>query len=485
MAEYMIQVARRIAELRALETRLKKLRLLCRTARHTQNCTILRELAATAGPRRIARRRLIPQPWAESHAPAARRPACRARGVLRHSRPTLTRGKSPCCFLYDDTKPITTASAVAMKMTAILGGTSLMALGIVARVVRARHPIYLPSPERALAREPRTPLASKRVMQCISAWTRTRAAVGKPTRAFFRKGAEVRLLGAVWLTGACRANSFGARWQTTFAVVSCVLVLSQPAAGAKEARPKSTLNEPGTQLLHEVERLYGRKVSVVWTETRKGLLGKAQVARDGTPEVYIEPHIEDRATTLVHELFHLRDRFYGIPSRIRPAKLSPFRGHVTVRELEELFAMVRDRIAHTMFYCDMRAMGYGPTAAYTEALPQQIARFRETGVPRTRIRRTFMLLQAMLESDNQSLVNTLEREMARAGGAAEVAQAEELAQFIRQNPPKTGAEFINVFVAVINRILHEDGIKLEVLPTTWEQRGRLRDPVVVLRAMKF
>ena len=119
--------------------------------------------------------------------------------------------------------------------------------------------------------------------------------------------------------------------------------------------------------------------------------------------------------------------------------------NVTVGELEELFAMVRDRIAHTMFYRDMRAMRYSPTAAYTEALPQQIERFRETGVPRTRIRQTFMLLQALLESDKQSLVKILEREIARAGGAAEVAQAEELAQFIRQNKPKTGAEFISAY----------------------------------------
>lgn len=47
--EHMIQVARRIAALRALEAHLKELRRLCRTARHTQNCAILRELTATAG----------------------------------------------------------------------------------------------------------------------------------------------------------------------------------------------------------------------------------------------------------------------------------------------------------------------------------------------------------------------------------------------------------------------------------------------------
>ena len=64
---------------------------------------------------------------------------------------------------------------------------------------------------------------------------------------------------------------------------------------------------------------------------------------------------------------------------------------MTARELEELFAMVRDRIAHTMF--------------------------------------------------------------------------------LRQNKSKTSAEFISVFVSVVNRILHEDGIKLEILRTTWEQRG--------------
>jgi Cd(II)/Pb(II)-responsive transcriptional regulator len=44
--EHIDQVARRIGELRALETHLKDLRRLCGKARPAQNCAILRELAS-------------------------------------------------------------------------------------------------------------------------------------------------------------------------------------------------------------------------------------------------------------------------------------------------------------------------------------------------------------------------------------------------------------------------------------------------------
>ena len=276
-----------------------------------------------------------------------------------------------------------------------------------------------------------------------------------------------------------------ATFRLFLAALACTLALPYGAHGAQERRHRVFLNALAKQLLDDVERLYGRGVNVVGEQTRAGVLGKAQVRKDGTPVVVIKPHIEEPATTLVHELFHLRDRYYGIPSRIRPDELRLFRGEVSVRELEDLFAMVRDRIAHRMFYSDMRAMGYSPTAAYVKALPRQIAQFRDTRAPRTRIRRTIMLLQAELEGEDEVLVDILKRELVRAGAAPQVSQAEELAQFIRENKPSTTGEFIGVFLAVTNRILSEEGVRLEALPIRWDPRGQLKDPVVLVRAINF
>lgn len=274
-------------------------------------------------------------------------------------------------------------------------------------------------------------------------------------------------------------------WQTVFAVVGWAMLLAPPAVASEQIQAKRMLNEPGMKLFNEVERLYGRSVSVVWSDTKKGTLGVSEVSKDGTPVIVIQRGIQDPATTLLHELFHLKERFHGIPAVIRPENMKALRAHITVAQLAELFALVKDTIAHTRFYSDMRAMGYAPTAAFTSALPQQIVSFRQAQTPESHIRRTLMLIQAHLESDDQQLVDVLKRDISAAGGTIAVAEAEELAGFIRDNKPTSVDEFVTVFVKVTNHVLQPHKIRLEALPVRWEWRGRLRDPVVTIRALQL
>lgn len=239
------------------------------------------------------------------------------------------------------------------------------------------------------------------------------------------------------------------------------------------------------KLLHHVESLYQRQVSVVWSDTKNGMLGMSEVKGDGTPEIIIKRQIDDPASTLVHELFHLRDRFHGFPAVISPDKMNVYRLHLTLVQLAELFAMIKDSIAHTMFYGDMRAMGYAPGGAYTSALPRQIADLRQNGTPESRVRRTLMLMQAILESEDQRLVEQLQRELRAAGGASVVTRAEELARHIREKKPTTSADFVALFVTVANDVLRQHKIRIQPARITQEQRGELRDVVAIMRAAEI
>lgn len=165
--------------------------------------------------------------------------------------------------------------------------------------------------------------------------------------------------------------------------------------------------------------------------------------------------------------------------------MTVFRVHLTLEQLAELFAIVKDSIAHTMFYSDLRAMGYAPAAAYTSALRQQIASFHQTRTPESHVRRTLMLMQAMLESDDPRLVVKLKQEVRTAGGSAAVTRAEKLATYIRANTPRTADDFVTLFVVITNDVLREHNIELQPLPLRWEQRGRLRDPIVEIRAVQL
>lgn len=248
-------------------------------------------------------------------------------------------------------------------------------------------------------------------------------------------------------------------YDTFMPTLLLMMVLSTGVTMASESMSQSAtnnipLNAKGKALLRQVETLYGTQVLVELIEHPDPYYGgQSDVLENGVPRVKVSRVSRDRAATLVHELSHLLWRFRGVPTRYVPAS-SPdvILNDETLQYMQRMFSEIRERVSHAMFFEDIRALGYDPSAQWRyfgrRALDTgDIDRITDGAA------RTNFLLQLLLESNDGDLVKQTIVRFRALGVSADVDKAQRLANMIRTRSARTGESAVALLVDVANELL--------------------------------
>lgn len=131
------------------------------------------------------------------------------------------------------------------------------------------------------------------------------------------------------------------------------------------------LSTAASQLLHDVEREYGKQVQC---ETRSNLqdaeggIALESVASDGTPLITLDIFAGKTETSFVHELFHLQLRRSGFQQDFR-LRLPP---NVHRPGAESVGRDTSSLIEHRLFFGRMRKMGLNPTEHFRKDVEDDV-----------------------------------------------------------------------------------------------------------------
>ena len=113
------------------------------------------------------------------------------------------------------------------------------------------------------------------------------------------------------------------------------------------------MRSDAVKLLDDVARLYNKRVIAINTSLSTNVSALAEVAIDGSPVIKVPPDRDPTEADLVHELFHLKLIAEGF-GFIRFSR--PLPSAVETR----LSQWVKDPIEHTIFFPQMKEMGFNP-----------------------------------------------------------------------------------------------------------------------------
>lgn len=130
------------------------------------------------------------------------------------------------------------------------------------------------------------------------------------------------------------------------------------------------LDRPATMLLAEVEQGFGKKVRPEWLLASDWMNGRAEIDKDGTPVVQLNPNAVQH-DVIVHELYHLRLKLQGYPAIMWSFSRS-MDNDTTRATFTSLAAKLNDPIVHSMFYRQAHRNGIDPGRTYKNGIIQQL-----------------------------------------------------------------------------------------------------------------
>ncbi len=241
------------------------------------------------------------------------------------------------------------------------------------------------------------------------------------------------------------------------------------------------LSKEATKLLLEVEHAYGKKVkedvASNWESTVR--IGQCYLTSDGVPTIQVNSNNGINEGTIVHELFHLKQKAEGVPII---AWKTPTKGTTVSNEyLTWLRGYVMDLIAHHEFYPKMRAMGLNTTDIEKEQWTDFMDGNDYLQIPDEVIRKqtlTIYYLKLLAEENNRKLIKRVTRWYKANNLNSSLELGEELYEII--NDSKFNAQtLISNFLKIINRLC-EGQLKFELESWGTNLKGTFQENYVVI-----
>lgn len=216
--------------------------------------------------------------------------------------------------------------------------------------------------------------------------------------------------------------------------LTAVLALTQSQLSSSTTPCGISLSPASLNLLHDVEKRFGRAVHCE-THMEFTDLGASHVAADGTPEIVVDMYEGKTEENIVHELFHLQLHAKGFPQHFQVSLLPNTAAGPFQQVAEQLGSLVE----HRLFYPQMRRMGLDPTRQYRKELEISLAQTRLFGVQLAE-KRIVDYAEISLLIGDPTLTRTVEKWYLTEGWTAQLARGKKLAWYLANFNPDTPAK---------------------------------------------
>lgn len=233
-----------------------------------------------------------------------------------------------------------------------------------------------------------------------------------------------------------------------------------------------------TSLLESVESGYGRQVAVVHANLPRNAYAFSFVHSNGTPVIEIPPTAQllsrghaHVATTLIHELFHLRRRAEKFPvCRLRRILSCSATTHISRSQLITLGLEASNLLEHYVFFREMRDWGMHPEAETQQSVNQIAYGGVRPGVSRfpREVEAAMAVLQTLIEIPNPTIANDLCIAMQRYGFSQSADAARSAYESISKITPTTPYNQALLCKRIIDVVLKVDS-SLVFEASSWGQ----------------